>query len=78
MTDLAAALNVPALSSDEEALLLDAAREVAHGSQRRYAPLSSYLIGVAVGQAGGGDDALRSAVTAVLAALPDEQDPRAR
>ncbi|MBW3658213.1 MAG: molybdopterin-guanine dinucleotide biosynthesis protein MobA [Actinobacteria bacterium] len=42
-------LGVAALTDDEVARLLVLARDVAHGTERRYAPLSTFLAGVAVG-----------------------------
>lgn len=42
-------LGVPALTDDEVARLLGLARDVAHGTERRFAPLSTFLAGVAVG-----------------------------
>ena len=38
-------------------LILGIARDVAHGVERRAAPLTTYLMGVAVGRAGGGTTA---------------------
>jgi hypothetical protein len=45
--------------------LLEVARDVAHGVERRAAPVTTYLIGLAVGRAGGGADAERNAIVAV-------------
>jgi hypothetical protein len=50
---LAKELGVAPLSEDETAVLLDAAREVAHGVERRVTPLSTFLIGSAVAAAEG-------------------------
>lgn len=47
-------LGVEAWDGDEAALLLDLAREVAHGTERRYAPLTAYAVGLAVGAAAAG------------------------
>ena len=67
----------------ETDLVLDMAREVAHGTERRFAPLTAYAIGVAVGrQLGEGaasaesrEDALRRLVTALVEAVtPSEGD----
>jgi len=38
------------LSDDEQRLVLDLARDVAHGVLRPAAPLSAYLLGLAVGR----------------------------
>ena len=54
----AAALQVSPLTEDEVAALLDLARDVAHGAERRFAPLSTFLAGVAAGQ---GDPGARAA-----------------
>ena len=35
--------------------LLDLARDVAHGTERRAAPVTTYLVGLAAGRAGGGE-----------------------
>lgn len=43
-------LDVAPLSDDEAAELLDLARDVAHGTERRYAPLSTFLAGVLAGR----------------------------
>lgn len=53
----AEALGVPPLTEDEVGALLDLARDVAHGAERRFAPLSTFLAGVA---AGAGDPADRA------------------
>jgi hypothetical protein len=42
---LADALSLPRLEPDQEAALLEAAREVAHAGDRRDAPLSTFLLG---------------------------------
>jgi Domain of unknown function (DUF6457) len=46
---LAAALSVEPLEPEDEARLLDAAREVAHRVERKDTPLAAFLMGVAVG-----------------------------
>lgn len=61
----------------ETDLLLDMAREVAHGTERRFAPLTAYAIGVAVGRQLGDDaaageqrqDALRRMVMQLVEAI---------
>ena len=77
LQDMAAALGVASLSAEEETLLLDASREVAHGSQRRNAPLSTFLLGVAVAGSSDRPADLREAVSRLQAVLPDGQDPPA-
>jgi hypothetical protein len=49
----AAATDVP--------LLLDVARDAAHGIARPAAPLTTFLVGLAAGQRGGGAEAVASA-----------------
>jgi len=77
------ATGVPSWSPAETDLLLDLARDVAHGTERRFAPLTAYAVGVAVGSRLGSqaDDAaareeiLRELVTSLSAAI--EPDPSA-
>ena len=45
-----AALELPALSGDDRQAVLDLARDVAHGVVRPAAPLTAFLLGVAVGR----------------------------
>ena len=77
LQDMAAALGVASLSDEESTLLLDASRDVAHGTQRRNAPLSTFLLGVAVAGSTDRPAALREAVSRVQAVLSDGQDPPA-
>jgi uncharacterized protein DUF6457 len=71
---LAAELGLEPLGREETALLLDAARDVAHRVERRITPLSTFLLGMAVaGRLAAGDprdDALTGAVVAMRAILP--------
>lgn len=46
LDDLARELGVAALTEDEIELLLDVARDVAHATERRLAPLSCFLMGL--------------------------------
>ncbi|MDP9432604.1 MAG: DUF6457 domain-containing protein [Actinomycetota bacterium] len=48
-------------------LLLDVARDVAHGVARPAAPLTTYLVGLAAGRAGGNEQDVRNACERVLA-----------
>lgn len=67
---LAAVLEVEALDAGETALLLDVAREVAHTSERRHAPLTAFLVGVAAaGRRGERPAAVGAAVSRVRALL---------
>lgn len=66
----------------ETDLILDLARAVAHGTERRFAPLTAYALGVAVGrevgeaagEAAPRQDALRALVVALTEAV-DGQTP---
>ena len=49
--DFATALGDAPLTAQEGTLLLDAARDVAHGVERKITPLSTFLIGAAVERA---------------------------
>jgi hypothetical protein len=60
----AAELGVEQPDADAQRLVLDVARDVAHNVLRPGAPLSTYLLGVAVGRGASLADAAR-AVTAV-------------
>ena len=81
---VAALTGIEAWDRVETDLVLDLARDVAHGTERRFAPLTAYAVGVAVGQALGDaattaedrQDALRRLVTALTGAVP-EVDPEA-
>ena len=42
--------------------ILDLARVVAHEVERKMAPISTFLAGVAAGKAGGGETAMREAI----------------
>lgn len=66
------ALGVPPLTEDQVAVLLDLARDVAHGAERRFAPLSTFLAGAAAARAEGDrTDALRDAVARARELLDD-------
>jgi hypothetical protein len=60
--DLSDALGVDAAATDVP-LLLDVARDAAHGIARPAAPLTTFLVGLAAGQRGGGADAVASAAS---------------
>jgi uncharacterized protein DUF6457 len=65
-----AALGLPAPAGDgggaEQRLVLDLARDVAHGVLRPAAPMTAYLVGLAVGR--GADPAAATALVGDLAA----------
>jgi hypothetical protein len=71
MEELASALGVEPLSSEETGVLLKVSREVAHGVERRFAPLSTFLLGVAVGKGTSFADALEG----TRALIPEEGSP---
>lgn len=48
-------------------VLLDLARDAAHGVARPAAPLTTFLVGYAAARAGGGPDAVREAATKAAA-----------
>jgi Domain of unknown function (DUF6457) len=60
-----AALDLTAMHPDEQKVVLDLARDVAHGVLRPAAPISTYLLGLAVGR--GGDPAQAAATITDLA-----------
>jgi len=67
------------LGEDEAEMLLDLAREVAHGTERRFAPLSTFAAGryVATRVAAGATatDALADAVAIARSLLADGPEP---
>lgn len=71
-------LGEPPPTRDEVTAILDLTRDVAHGTERKLAPLTSYLVGIHLGrqlEAGADrDEALRRAVDRILARLPDAAD----
>jgi hypothetical protein len=79
---VAEALDEPAIAPAELGALLKLTRDVAHGVERKLAPISAFLIGVAVGQRTAGglerDEAFRAAMetarTFVPEAPPEQQD----
>ena len=72
---LAEALGEDTLSARETAVLLDVARDVAHRVERKITPLSTFLLGAAVGRslAGGAsrDHAVQAALDTVRSLLPE-------
>ena len=75
LDDIAQALGVAPLEVEEIRVLLDATRDVAHTSERRYAPLAAFLLGAAVGGANRRPDALGDAISRVRAVLPASDPP---
>jgi len=72
---LAESLGEDTLSARETAVLLDVARDVAHRVERKITPLSTFLLGAAVGRslAGGAsrDHAVQAALDTVRSLLPE-------
>jgi hypothetical protein len=72
---------IEALQLDPDAydrdLLLDLTRDVAHGVARPAAPLTAYLVGVAVGASGGGAAQLQDVVRRIQALMsgPEREHP---
>lgn len=60
VAELAAALGVDPGAVDR-GLLLAVARDAAHGVARPAAPLTTFLVGLAAGRAGGDPEAIRAA-----------------
>jgi len=73
---LARELDVAALSARETGEILRAARDVAHGVERRLAPLASFLLGTAVAHQpseGGREESLHAVVGKLRALLPEPE-----
>jgi Domain of unknown function (DUF6457) len=73
---LATTLGEEPPSAAETSEILTVARDVAHRVERKITPVSTYLVGIAVGRrlAGGSDgpEALRAAIGALRSVLPEE------
>lgn len=67
---VAEALGLEPLTDDQVSIVLDLARDVAHGTERRFAPLTTFLAGVAVGS---GTAASLENATATINGLLDER-----
>jgi hypothetical protein len=72
--DACAALGLPPLSGEERQTLLDLARDVAHGVVRPAAPLTAFLLGLAVGR--GAD--LATARATLTRLLPERENTTPR
>jgi hypothetical protein len=75
LEEMAAALGIPPLNAEQQTVLLDCTRDVAHRTQRRNAPLAAYLAGIAVAQSGSSDIALKAAVAVIRSVLPPQDQP---
>lgn len=74
ITRVAAELGVDG-SAVDVGLLLDVARDAAHGVARPAAPLTTFLVGLAAGLSGGSAEAVRAAAaTAQRLALEHAED----
>jgi len=75
---LAEALGVEPLTPEETGEILRVSRDVAHGVERRYAPLASFLLGAATERAsragGPPDEAFRVAVGRLRELIPASGD----
>ena len=76
---LAGALDEPGISAEELGSVLKLARDVAHGVERRLAPVSAFLVGVAVGTRSARgvsrEEAFRTAVDTTRSLLPGDAGP---
>ena len=74
---LAQALQTPEGAPDDHAIrtLLDLARDAAHGVERPAAPLTTFLVGVAVGRGASLDAAAGTASTLLLDATEPPEPP---
>ncbi|WP_102142008.1 DUF6457 domain-containing protein [Mycobacterium hubeiense] len=74
--ELARTLGEEPLTPAETSRLLDAARDVAHRVERKFTPLSTFVVGCAVGRqlAGGADrmETLTSTLAQLESLLPEE------
>jgi uncharacterized protein DUF6457 len=71
LDELASALGLLPLTPEEQNALLGAARDVAHRVERKITPLSTFLLGEAVGRAGNGrDDALTGVLDRLESLIP--------
>ncbi|WP_310889959.1 DUF6457 domain-containing protein [Clavibacter capsici] len=71
---VAALLELPAQEVDVS-LVLDLARDAAHGIARPAAPLTTFLLGLAVGRAGGGAADARRLAAEITAEIDHLRDP---
>jgi Domain of unknown function (DUF6457) len=71
---LAHAFELDAPTNEEIAAVLDAARDVAHGVERRITPVSTFLVGMhvehRVAAGASREEALASSIAALRATLP--------
>lgn len=76
---LAMLLGEARLSDEEQGLLLDVARDVAHGTERKATPIATFLLGTAVARrVAAGEDrhaALAAAAAELRGAIPGSPTP---
>ena len=63
-------LELPPEVAEHEQVLLDVARDVAHNVMRPAAPLTTFLVGLAAGRAGGDVEQVATVVSALAAEWP--------
>jgi hypothetical protein len=77
LEELAEALGERPPAADEYGALLRLAREVAHGVERKFAPLSTFLVGAALGRRVAAGEprgqAFADAVEAALGVIPPRE-----
>jgi hypothetical protein len=77
LASLAITLGVDPLDEGQVAALLDVARDVAHGVERKATPMATFLLGAAVqrriGHGATAADAFSDAVTELRTELPRDQ-----
>ena len=71
----ATALGDTPLTSQEESLLLEAARDIAHGVERKIAPLSTFLMGAAAERARADGLARSEALAEIIRTLRETLPP---
>lgn len=74
VNELSTALGVDPASADVS-VILDLARDAAHGVARPAAPLTTFLVGLAAGRRGGGPDAIREAAAAAQRLVAERAAP---
>ena len=78
VAELSEELGIDPASVDRN-LLLDVARDAAHGIARPAAPLTTFLVGLAAGRAGGDAAAVRDAAATAMrlanAHAPESEEP---
>ena len=68
---LAMLLGEAQLSDEEQGLLLDVARDVAHGTERKATPIATFLLGTAVARRVAAGQDRHAALTAAAGELRD-------